>query len=91
MSLSQLARAADTIVRVRCTSSAAQQENGTIWTISEFEIVERFQGDPPTRIQIRLPGGRLGGLSTHVEDVPQFRPGDEAVLFLEARSDGSYG
>jgi hypothetical protein len=91
MSLTQLARAADTVVRARCMGTTAQRENGGIWTLSEFELVERFQGAPPSRIRIRLPGGRVGGLTTRVEDVPQFQPGDEAVLFLEARPDGNYG
>jgi len=91
MSLNQLARAADAIVRARCVSSTARWENGAIWTFSEFELVERFQGDVPARIRIGLPGGRVGGISTYIEDVPRFQPGEEAVLFLEARSDGSYG
>jgi hypothetical protein len=90
MSLNQLARAADAVVRARCVGSAARWENGAIWTVSEFELVERFQGSPPSRIRIRLPGGQVGGVATRIEDVPQFRAGDDAVLFLEARPDGSY-
>ena len=91
MSLDQLARAADTVVRARCVGSTARWENGAIWTFSEFEVVKRFRGEAPARFQIRLPGGRIGGIATHVEDVPQFRAGDEAVLFLEPRPDGNYG
>lgn len=91
MSLNQLAQAAGTVVRARCASSTARWENGAIWTFSEFEIVERFKGNPPTRIRVRLPGGRVGYISTQVEDAPAFRPGDDAVLFLEATADGSYG
>lgn len=91
MSLNRLAQAADTVVRARCVGSAARWENGAIWTFSEFEVVERFQGEAPSRVRIRLPGGRVGGVATRVEDVPRFRAGDEAVLFLESRRDGSYG
>jgi len=90
MSLSQLARAADAVVRARCLGSTARWESGAIWTLTDFEVIERFQGSPPSRIRIRLPGGRVGGVSTRVEDVPQFRAGDDAVLFLEARPDGGY-
>jgi hypothetical protein len=90
MSLNQMASAADAVVRAQCVGSAARWENGAIWTLSEFEIVERFQGNPPSRVRIRLPGGRVAGVTTRVEDVPQFRVGDDAVLFLEARTDGSY-
>lgn len=90
MSLGQLAQAADTVVRARCASSSARWENGAIWTFSEFDVTERFKGSPPARIRVRSPGGRVGHVSTRVEEVPEFRPGDEAVLFLEVAADGSY-
>ena len=70
---------------------SARWENGTIWTFSEFDVTERFKGSPPARIRVRSPGGRVGHVSTRVEEAPEFRPGDEAVLFLEAAADGSYG
>jgi hypothetical protein len=91
MSLGQLAQAASTVVRARCASTSARWENGAIWTFSEFDIVERFKGKAPARVSVRLPGGRVGHISTQVEDAPAFRPGDDAVLFLEAAADGSYG
>jgi hypothetical protein len=91
MGLGQLAQAADMVVRARCASSSGRWENGTIWTFSEFDVTERFKGSSPARIQVRSPGGRVGHVSTRVEEAPEFRPGDEAVLFLEAASDGSYG
>ena len=67
MSLDQLARAADTVVRARCVSTSARWENGAIWTFSEFDLVERFKGNPPERIRVRVPGGRVGHISTRVE------------------------
>ncbi len=91
MSLDQLARAADVIVRARYISSSSRWENGSIWTFSEFGLVERFKGSPPQRIRVRVPGGRVGHISMRVEAAPQFRAGDDAVLFLEAAADGSYG
>jgi hypothetical protein len=91
MSLGQLAQAADTVVRARCASNSARWDNGAIWTFGEFDVTERFKGSPPTRIQVRSPGGRVGHASTRVEEAPEFRPGDEVVLFLEATADGSYG
>jgi hypothetical protein len=90
MSLDQLARAADTVVRARCASTSARWENSAIWTFSEFDLIERFKGNPPERIQVRTPGGRVGHISTRVEQAPGFRPGDDAVLFLEASAGGSY-
>jgi hypothetical protein len=91
MSLDQLAQAAGTVVRARCASTSARWESGAIWTFSAFDIVERFKGNPPARIWVRSPGGRIDHIATRVEDAPAFRPGDDAVLFLEATADGGYG
>jgi len=91
MSLVQLARAAGVIVRARCISTSSRWENGSIWTFSEFGLVERFKGSPPQRIRVRVPGGRVGHISMRVEAAPEFRADDDAVLFLEAAADGSYG
>jgi len=91
MNLGQLAQAAGTVVRARCSGASARWENGSIWTLNEFDIVERFKGSPPAHIRVRSPGGRVGHISTRVEEAPEFLPGDDAVLFLEATADGSYG
>jgi hypothetical protein len=90
MNLVQLSQAADTVVRARCSSTSARWEDGAIWTFSEFDVTARFKGNAAPHIQVRSPGGRVGHISTRVEDAPQFRPGDDAVLFLEATADGSY-
>jgi hypothetical protein len=90
MNLGQLAQAAGTVVRARCSGTSARWENGSIWTLHEFDIIERFKGSPPAHIRVRSPGGRVGHISTRVEEAPEFLPGDDAVLFLEAAADGSY-
>jgi hypothetical protein len=90
MSLTELAHAADTIVRVRCLSSASQWDKGAIWTFSEFEVVERLKGAPGNRIRVRVPGGRVGHLVTVIEAAPTFQPGEESILFLEATPGGDY-
>jgi hypothetical protein len=90
LSLVQLARAADSIVRVRCISSASRWDNGAIWTFNEFAVVERLKGLPQDRITVRVPGGRVGHLVTAIEAAPQFRPGEETVLFLEKTSAGDF-
>jgi hypothetical protein len=91
MSLDQLARAADTVVRARCVATSARWGNDAIWTFIQFQVVETLKGNPPQRIRVRLPGGRVGPISMRVEAVPHFQRGDDAVLFLEKSPTGDYG
>ena len=58
-------------------------ENGSIWTITTFDVVETFKGSLPRQIAVRLPGGRVGHLISTVEGAPKFAPGNEAVVFLQ--------
>ena len=90
MSLDQMGQAADTIVRGRCISASSRWEAGAIWTFAEVDVVEALKGSPPARIQVRLPGGRVGHLATKVEDAPRLQPGEEKILFLERTRAGDY-
>ena len=90
LSLDQLAAAADAVARVRCSSVEARWENNEIWTLTSFEIVETMNGALPTRITVRLPGGRVGHLTASVDGTPRFNAGDEAVVFLERSRAGGF-
>ena len=83
LSLDQLAAAADAVARVRCTSVESRWENGEIWTVTSFDVVETLKGALPGRITVRLPGGRVGHLTATVDGTPKFMAGEEAVVFLE--------
>jgi hypothetical protein len=83
LSIDQLARAADAVARVSCISAQSRWENGEIWTVMSFNIVETMKGALPSRITVRLPGGRVGHLNAAVDGTPRFSAGDEAVVFLE--------
>ena len=83
LSIDQLARAADAVARVRCISAQSRWENGEIWTVMSFKVVETMKGALPPRITVRLPGGRVGHLNAAVDGTPRFSADDEAVVFLE--------
>jgi len=70
------------IARVRCVSATTRIENSEIWTDTIFEVVQRDKGFLPPRILVRTPGGRFEHLRSHVDGVPEFRPGEELFLFL---------
>jgi hypothetical protein len=88
LSLDQLAATADAVARVRCTSVESRWENGEIWTVTSFDVVETMKGALPPRITVRLPGGRVGHLTAAVDGTPKFKVRDEAVVFLEQYSGG---
>jgi hypothetical protein len=83
LSLDQLAAAAGATARVRCTSTQSRWENGQIWTVTSFDVLETMKGTLPDRITVRLPGGRVGHLTAIVDGTPKFSAADEVVVFLE--------
>jgi hypothetical protein len=90
MSVEQMSQTAQVIVRARCLENATVWDAGEIWTLTSFEVEEVWRGPEPTRITVRLLGGRVGNLTSSVSGVPRFRPGEDVVLFLEATQRGDF-
>jgi hypothetical protein len=90
LSLDQLAAGSDAVARVRCAGAESRWENGSIWTVTAFDVVETEKGSLPPEITVRLPGGRVGHLTATVAGTPKFNPGDEAVVFLEGSGAGEF-
>lgn len=90
VSLDQLAAASDDVARVRCAGAESRWENGAIWTVTTFDLIESMKGNLPPQVVVRLPGGKVGNLTAAVEGTPKFVPGDEAVLFLQRTRTGGY-
>jgi hypothetical protein len=90
MSLDELAASSPAVARARCLSTASRWEGGHIWTFTEFEVLESLKGNLPGRIQVRLVGGRVGGLHSTVDGAPRFAPGEEAYLLLAPTPAGDW-
>jgi hypothetical protein len=90
LSLDQLAAESDAVARVRCAGAESRWENGSIWTVTTFDVMETMKGALPGEITVRLPGGRAGHLTALVDGTPKFSPGAEAVVFLERSRAGGY-
>ena len=90
LSLDQLAAGSDAVARVRYAGAESRWENGSIWTLTTFEVVENIKGNLPSKIAVRLPGGRVGHLTASVEGAPKFHPGDDAVVFLQRSRAGGF-
>jgi len=90
MTVEQLAHRAQLIVRARCTGSMVESRGGEIWTVTFFQVSEVWKGDAPGVARVRLLGGRTEQLTSHIAGVPEFRAGEEVILFLEAEPTGEY-
>lgn len=90
MSVAQMSRAAQVIVRGQCQANTTGWDAGEIWTFTTFEVEEVWRGAAPAQISVRLLGGTAGGLTSSVAGIPRFWPGEEVVLFLERTQRGDF-
>jgi hypothetical protein len=84
-----LARSSDVVVRGKVVSVAPRwtKDHGRIITDTEVDVTEAWKGAPSKRITVMQPGGEIGEVGQRVEGVATFKPGEEVVVFLEARGD----
>jgi hypothetical protein len=90
LSLDQLAAGSDAVARLRFVRAESRWENGSIWTVTTFDVMETLKGQLPGQIEVRLPGGRVGHLTSTVAGTPKFNPGNEAVVFLQRSPAGGF-
>ena len=94
MSLDRMTQLAPIIVHARCVASSTAWDAGDIWTFTTFEVLETWKaasrGPVASRITVKLLGGTVGPLTSHVSGVPRFQPGEEVVLFLQPASRGDF-
>lgn len=90
MTVAQMARASQEIVRARCIANATQWDKGELWTFTTFDVEESWRGEANGRIAVRLLGGRTAPFTSVVSGIPHFRPGEEVVLFLQRTAQGDY-
>ena len=76
------------IARVRCLHAESLMEKGEIWTDTTFRVLSHNKGYLPEEIVVRQPGGKFQNLHSRVEGAPEFRPGEEVYLFLNAHPGG---
>jgi len=84
-----LTKSADAVVRARVLSSQARwtSDHARIVTDTELEVLDAWKGRPAARVVVMQPGGIVGELGQKVDGAAKFQPGEEVVLFLEARGD----
>jgi hypothetical protein len=86
----ELVRLSHAVARGKCISTETRMDNENIWTFTTFEVEETLKGSAAGQITIRMPGGKLGHMTSTVDAVPQYRAGEELVLFLLPTGQGDY-
>ncbi|MGC1619408.1 MAG: hypothetical protein WA765_13040 [Candidatus Acidiferrum sp.] len=90
LKLDDLAQESTAVARLRCLGNTSLWDRGEIWTETKFEVVQREKGALPGVVTVRMLGGRVGHLHSHVDEVPAFRTGEEVYLFLWSRDGEPY-
>lgn len=90
--LEEMARACDLVVQARVEAvhtSAAPEDERRVSTTVRLEVLRVLKGHPTApALTLTLPGGRTDRWTLMIPGMPQFRVGEEVVLFLEKTSAG---
>jgi hypothetical protein len=90
LNFENLAQESTAVARLRCLDTKSVWAQREIWTETRFEVVQSEKGRLPSIVTVRMLGGTLGNLHSHVDEVPAFRPGEEVYLFLWSRPGEPY-
>jgi len=90
MELQQLVATADSIVQGRVESVEARYEERTIYTYISIVVDEPLKGDRRRTVLLRQMGGRIGAKAVWIAGMPQFNSGDQVIVFLRNRQDGTF-
>lgn len=85
MTVDEMTDASQTIVYGKVLSLVPHWDDahGMIYTTVTIEPIQYMKGGPEGgQIEFEMPGGVVGDIGLAVSDVPEFRVGEEAVLFL---------
>jgi hypothetical protein len=90
LKLEDLVQESTAVARMRCLGATSQWDRGEIWTETRFEVLQTEKGALPGIVTVRLLGGHVGHVHSHVDEVPAFRTGEEVYLFLWAQEGEPY-
>jgi hypothetical protein len=84
----ELVAVSSTIVRGRVADVHAEWIDGrrSLETLITIEAQEYYKGSLGGTVTVRTPGGQLGRYRTIFVGAPEFRQGDEVILFLRGNS-----
>jgi hypothetical protein len=87
LSFDELVSRADRIVVGQVVSVESRAEGDVIRTHVTFRVSQAVKGRASTLVPLTFLGGQVGERGMHVAGMPQFKVGDENVLFFVERTD----
>jgi hypothetical protein len=95
MPLEDMVQGATAIVHARVarvgTRLALDAERGPMpHTVSELVVLEWLKGEGGHQITVDELGGEVAGLGMAIAGTPQYRVGDEVIIFLRTTEEGSW-
>jgi hypothetical protein len=86
LSLDELVTQADLIVMGCVESVKSEMVEGKIFSFATVSVTSKIKGEPEAtqdQVVVRFPGGTLGDVAMKVEDSPDYKQGEEVLLFLK--------
>jgi len=83
-SLGQLTDESTLIVKGKVITKESywNEAHNRIWTTLKIQVSEYIKGTGSSVITFRVPGGTVGDTTLYVSDAPQWKEGEEVLLFL---------
>jgi hypothetical protein len=87
-----LAGEADAVLRGRVSGCASRWTSDHRHLVTEvvLEVNERWRGEAPPRVVLRVPGGERDGVGQRIDGAPAFQDGEEVVVFLRRLPGGAF-
>jgi hypothetical protein len=84
---------AEAIVVGKVLSSQSRYDASGRWIVTEttFAVEKALKGHSSPHVTVITPGGSVDGIHQVTIGVPEFRPGDERVVFVRRQRDGTAG
>jgi hypothetical protein len=90
MELTEMVSVSDAIAHGTVESVESRWEDQSIYTYTSIRVDENLKGGPRRALLIRQAGGTVGSLVLNIPGMPQFKHGDQVIVFLRDRKNGTF-
>ncbi len=93
VSVEELARSSDAVVRGRVTAARAQRSEDGLRIFTTYDVQPQavLRGRVPGVVRVVVPGGVVGRIAQVTDAAPILAPGEEVVVFLRRAGPDAFG